>query len=262
MDFFARHESGASHNDTALESVVEIDAMASLPMGISSRRANRVSTVSSSASLAAVQLPPIETAAFVSGRHEVNPAIALNLIQDIQKAIFQWQAQQRQIVAAMRAIYAQGPMVDGWLQSSLPSSPVQTSSGHLAEHSTDATILRHGDADALMRYVESLGSYGAAGSNSMAEYEVQDRLETGGAPSSVHSSAGPTQYWLCCLSDDGSVKAQFCPPEQMATVGNAIARFQKFKQLKLQQQALEAKLQQAVDMLTGVRNNVRESFDG
>lgn len=170
-------------------------------------------------------LPPLQCEAFISQRHEVNPALALNLLQDIQATVGIWQEQQRQIMRALQGLYAQGPMVDGWLQSSLSALDPQPADA-------SATILRHGDADALMQYVESLEN-------------------------STHApSTQAHQYQLCSLKEDGSVRSQCCPPEQMALVGTAIARYQKFKQLMDQQQAIEAKLQQAVDLLGGVRTQL------
>jgi hypothetical protein len=181
-------------------------------------------------------LPPLQCEAFISQRHEVNPALALNLLQDIQETVGIWQAQQRQIVQALQGLYAQGPMVDGWLQSSLSAFEPQPADA-------SATILRHGDADALMQYVESL-------ENSTQASSTQ-------APSTQAPSTQAHQYQLCSLKEDGSVRSQCCPPEQMALVGTAITRYQKFKQLMGQKQAIEAKLQQAVDLLGGVRTQLQ-----
>lgn len=245
VDFVPSHESSASPDNAALYSVVGID---SIKPPLSSTYGQVKSP--------SIQLPPIDTESFVSGRHEVNPAIALNLIQDIQRSITQWQVQQRQVISAMRTLHAQGPMVDGWLQSSLPSQPLRASSPQNSFHTehlpNSATILRHGDADALMKYVEALDSHNADPGS--LDNHSTDLF----SPPSQDIATEKSQYWLCCLKDDGSVQSQLCPPEQMATVGTAIARFQKFKQLKLQQQTLEAKLQRAVDMLTDMRTAICE----
>ena len=303
MDFLPLHELSAnlhaSQNSAAIHSVAEAARSAHLPSqhGRSRHSSGRYDSgshdsgkydssaniVSAPASLAAVQLPPVETAAFVSNKHEVNPAIALNLIQELHTSVIQWQAQQRQIVSAMRAIYAQGPMVDGWLQSSSPSAasspqPQASQQPNSNNLPSDATILRHGDADALMKYVEALESHPP-----LELRHHHGQLSTGAEPvskpinsnytdpaSAVSQSAAfntqpdsrsqseRSQYWLCYLRDDGSIQSQHCPPEQTATVGRAIARFQKFKQLKSQQQAIEFKLQQAVNMLTDVRDRICE----
>jgi hypothetical protein len=196
----------------AKESTVGIDAMLQMELGN-------------------VLLPPLRSDAsetFVSQRHEVNPALALNLLNDIQIAVTTWQAQLRQTVQAMHLLYAQGPMVNGWLESSL----AETGSA-----GAESAILRHGDADALMQYVEALETVGVHN----------------GSVHDGHSANAAAQYRLCSLDDRGNVRSRPCAPEQMATVSTAIARYQQFKQLIDQKQCLEAKLQRAVDELTGVR---------
>lgn len=194
-------------------------------------------------SLERIVLPlstPEVSKAFVSQRHEVNPAIALSLLKDVQTTISMCQEGQRQIIQALQMLYAQGPMVDGWLQSSQPMYPDQT-----RRESADEAILRHGDIDALMRYVAAL-EQGCAES---AEEEA--RIEA-----AMDNSM--TQYRLCSLQDDGSVQSQICPPEQMAAVSVAIARYQKFKQLMSQKQLIETKLQHTVESLTGLRNSLQQ----
>lgn len=194
----------------------------------------------------AVGLPPVEqpmSAAFdanSSRRHEVNPALALNLLTDIQVLVSAWQQQLRQVVRAIHQIEAQGPMVDGWLESITEESTPQTVS---------AAVLRHGDADALMQYVESLEQSSASDLPAM----IDDAKEI--------TTSGVTQYRLCRLGKDGTVRSHPCPPEQMAVVSLAIARYQKFRQLSQQRQALETKLQGVVNQLTGVRTELQESKD-
>ncbi len=194
-----------------------------------------------------VVLPPLKNEAFLSQRHEVNPALALNLLADIQAVVTLWQDQLRQVVQTIRLLYAQGPMVDGWLESSVAGSatggraagavPADDASGLIG-----STVLRHGDADALMQYVEAI--------------EQVDGETPAKATASDQSS---TQYSLCCLDDDGQVRSQPCPAAQMAMVSTAIARYRKFKQLMNQKQTLEAKLQSAVDELTGVRTTFQQT---
>ena len=215
-----------------------------------------------------VQLPPIDTDIFVSNKHEVNPAIAINFIQEIHTAIIKWQQQQRQIIASMRSLHAQGPMVDGWLQSSHPSSQEPSKVTHPDQDV--AAVLRHGDPDALMKYVESLeDNHQSAHLDRplVGSSNPHHRLSSVSAPPipTPHSTThlpNQTQYWLCFLKDDGSVHSQVCPPEQMAVVGTAIARFQKFKQLKQRKQVVAAKLQRAVDMLRAIRDGIVISADG
>lgn len=188
-----------------------------------------------------IVLPPFQNEAFMSQRHEVNPALALNLLNDIQTVVITWQEQLRRLVHALRALIAQGPMVDGWLESSCAPEKGLDMSATGAE----AALLRHGDADALMQYVEALEHCGLA-SEDFAPAVSPNASES-------FSENSPAQYRLCSLNADGTVRSQLCPPEQVAFVSTAIARYQKFKQLVAQKEAIEAKLQQAVNELTGVR---------
>jgi hypothetical protein len=210
-----------------------------------------------------IELPPLQCEAFVSQRHEVNPALALKLLQEIQASVSLWQQQQRQIVQAMQGLYAQGPMVDGWLQSSLLMTTPQPPSAKAG-----ATVLRHGDPEALMKYVEALESSAidptGIDPSSIDSTEINStETDTQNADISQQRWDNPsdtsTQYQLCSLQGDGSIRTQLCPPEQMALVSTAIARYQKFKQLMLQKQAIEAKLQQAVDLLSGVRHQLQQN---
>ncbi|MEM8505341.1 MAG: hypothetical protein AAF716_19580 [Cyanobacteria bacterium P01_D01_bin.1] len=198
----------------------------------------------------AVALPPIHSTQYVSQRHEVSSAIALNLLKDIQSAVSIWQEQLRQIVAALHVLHAQGPMVDGWLESSAPVVPAD---------GADSTILRHGDAAALIQYVESLDCDGSNHSSpkSGLESDLESDLESG-LNSGLETQALPT-YRLCHLSANGQVMSQPCPAEQMGMVSMAIARYQKFRQLMNKKQAIEARLQRAVDELTGTRSALKGS---
>ncbi|MGB3292967.1 MAG: hypothetical protein WBB01_08280 [Phormidesmis sp.] len=178
-----------------------------------------------------VMLPPIRVDTVVSQRHEVNPALALNLLQDIQTVVTIWQKQLRQIVKAIHLLCAQGPMVDGWLESSLEAAK--------AESAADSLVWRHGETEALLQQVAAL----EAG---------HSEARTEGTPASASA-----QYRLCSLDTEGKLRSQPCPPGQMAVVSTAIARYQKFKQLTLRKQAIEVKLQRAVDGLSGVRTDLQ-----
>ena len=203
-----------------------------------------------------IVLPPLNQETFVSQRHEVNPALALNLLSEIQSMVVAWQTQLRQILQSMHSIYAQGPMVDGWLESSMSAAIERdedtASVAQSMAHGPEATILRHGDANTLMQYVDALA----------ADALENDALKTAPENEAIASptdkaTAQSIRYRLCSLANDGTVRSQPCPPEQMASVSRAITRYQKFKQLEDQKQAVEVKLQQAVDQLTGVRTGLQ-----
>jgi len=176
-----------------------------------------------------VMLPPVRSEAFISQRHEVNPALALSLLNDIHMKVLQWQDQLRQIVQALHTLHAQGPMVEGWIESSADVSN--------AGHAPDATVLRHGDTDTLLQYIDSL--------------DHRSNESVAAASQSIR-----TEYRLCRLDESGQVRSQPCPAEQMGVVSIAIARYQKFKQLLDQKEILDAKLKQAVDQLTSVRASI------
>lgn len=214
-------------------------------MGLSSSQAGCSFTYANSVtskSLERIVLPPLKPEVFVSQKHEVNPAIALSLLKDIQTTIGVWQEAQRQIIRALQILYTQGPMVDGWLQSSRPAIADQPE----PENSAGTTIFRHGDTDALMQYVEAL-------ENGYKEGSTPESCAASGHP----LGESPTHHRLCSLKEDGSVQSQVCPPEQLALVSAAIARHQKFKQLLSQKQLIESNLQQVVDSLTGLRNGLQ-----
>lgn len=211
----------------------------------------------------AVSLPFLASKDFISQRHEVKSALALNLLKDIQAIVMVWQEQLRQIVQAMHSLHAQGPMVDGWLESFLEVTDLTTAAA-------DTTLLRHGEAEALMQYVEALENPEVPCLEALKheqdenlEKNLEDDLEVlslSAKKSLAEKSSAekflsnpPTQYALCSLNEDGTVLKHPCPLEQMALVSTAIARHQTFKQLIQQKQAVEAKLQQAVNQLTQVR---------
>jgi hypothetical protein len=242
--FWGREGQAVDHSENAPESllgheVIGIDAIASAP-------APAQPSAQNSSGSKGIVLPPLQCEAFLSQRHEVNPALALNLLQEIQSSVGLWQQQQRQIVQAMHRLYAQGPMVDGWLQSSLLMTTPQP-----LPVDASATVLRHGDPEALMKYVEALEN------SAIDPLEIDTRTTQAAQQSGDDFSDTAAQYQLCSLKEDGSICAQLCPPEQMALVSTAIARYQKFKQLVSQKQVIEAKLQQAVDLLSGVRHQLQ-----
>lgn len=194
-----------------------------------------------------VTLPPVTTAIAQSNRHEVNPALALKLLRDIEKSIRVWQQELRQVIQKIETLYAEGPMVDGWLESSLSESPSDASS----RGCTETTLLRHGDAEALLQYVDALESQTI---RTLSNSYASQGNSSGNSSGNIAGCVDRAQYRLCWLCGEGKVRSQFCPPEQMAFVSTAIARHQKYKQLLAHKLQLEARLQSAVEDLTGVRN--------
>ncbi|MDB9493248.1 hypothetical protein PN441_09610 [Spirulina major CS-329] len=50
-------------------------------------------------------------------RHNVNPALATNILREIEAVIVGWQRELKQILIQIQNLYLEGPMVDGWLES-------------------------------------------------------------------------------------------------------------------------------------------------
>lgn len=55
-----------------------------------------------------------------------NAALALNLLKDLQAQVGQWIASLENLLAEIQALYNEGPIVDGWLESSNPTAPTQS----------------------------------------------------------------------------------------------------------------------------------------
>jgi hypothetical protein len=185
-----------------------------------------------------IQLPPGCNTPVVSFRYEVNPAIALTVLQDLQSGVMRYQSELRQLVQAMQALYTQGPVVNGWLDSSPPHKQAN------ANPSTpNAALFRHADIDDLISYVQSLDTEETA-------------PQATAASDTVPADKTIAQYWLCMLDQSGNVQACPCPTAQVATVSMAIARYQKLKQLTERKQWLERQLQTLVDALNPLRQTL------
>ncbi|MDJ0620067.1 MAG: hypothetical protein QNJ63_25565 [Calothrix sp. MO_192.B10] len=172
-------------------------------------------------------LPKFKTASFSSHRHAANPALAMNLLTDIQSDVAKWQTELKTIVRQIQDIYLEGPVVNGWLES------------HEKESATNGTAtLRHAEVDRLMDYVEEI----CAASGTKVSYQP--------------SRAG---YRLCALDSAGKVWSRPCPAEQVPSVSMAIARYQKSRQLLVRKQHLETRLSQLAETLVALHGHIQES---
>lgn len=172
-------------------------------------------------------MPPKRRAVISSHRHDANPALATKVLHDIHESVESWHQSLRKVLLDIQAIYMEGPMVEGWLETVQPGP---SGSGKTA------SVLRHADPQELTQYIERLC-----------------RESTGGHK----TPQGPEpQYRLCSLDVDGQVHCQICPPDQLPFVSMAIARHQKLRQYLNQKQYLEAKLKRAVEALTLVREEL------
>ncbi|HIK44856.1 MAG TPA: hypothetical protein IGR64_08185 [Leptolyngbyaceae cyanobacterium M65_K2018_010] len=185
-------------------------------------------------------LPKGKRPAFSRHRHDANPALALKVLQDIQMAVEAWHGELKETIQRIQALYLEGPIVDGWLEA-IETTPQPGEAGP-----SDAAILRHGDPQTLSNYVERLCE--SWGSNGSPTTEPTTPLHT--------NPLATTRYRLCSLSSDGQMQCLLCPPEQVSTLGLAIGRHQKLRQLLDQKAYLEAKLKRAVEVLTGSRDTL------
>ncbi|MBE9178349.1 hypothetical protein IQ268_07075 [Oculatella sp. LEGE 06141] len=177
-------------------------------------------------------LPKFKLPSFSNHRHAANPNLAIGLLREIEEVVVRWQTELQQVMLQIQALYLEGPIVDGWLESHRhTSSPAQSAA---------TGTLRHAEIAHLMEYVQDLCS--------------QPQGETP-APTEEASRAG---YRLCGLDTDGQLWCRPCPTEQLPYVSLAIARYQKLRQLLARRQLLETKLSQLAKTLVGIHSLVQD----
>lgn len=181
-----------------------------------------------------------------SQRHATNPNLAIGLLRQIEAIVQQWQVELDQVLQQIQTLYAEGPIVDGWLESqsfeayqttasaaqSIEQSGQQSgqqSGGQSANQALNATILRHAEIEHLKEYVDAICS----------------------TPQPPFTDNQPRSgYRLCGLNADGQLWSCPCPPQQVPYVSLAIARYQKLRILLDKKQTLENRLMQLVTDLT------------
>ncbi|MBP0016827.1 MAG: hypothetical protein J7647_04630 [Cyanobacteria bacterium SBLK] len=154
-------------------------------------------------------LPKLQSAQISTHRHGVNPALATNLLKEIEEITTSWQRELKRVLIAIQDLYLEGPIVDGWLesQSPLPDRP------KIPSHSLD-----------------------------LEQFNSPDR----------------PGYRLCGLDEHGRLWSRTCPPEQVAGVSVAIARYQKLRQLLKTKQSLENRLTNLAETLVMVHGKLKE----
>ncbi|HEY9820779.1 MAG TPA: hypothetical protein V6D35_08360 [Candidatus Sericytochromatia bacterium] len=161
-------------------------------------------------------LPKLKPLNISEHRHAANPALAMNLLQEIQEIVARWQEELQTIVRQIQDIYIEGPIVDGWLES------------HARDGKEAPGTVRPAEGDRLMDYVE----------------EVWNQPDA-----KVTLESPRTGYRLCGLDASGQFWARPCPPDQVPSVSLAIARHQKLRQLLNRKQELETRLSQLAETL-------------
>ncbi|MBD3880512.1 hypothetical protein IFO70_01950 [Phormidium tenue FACHB-886] len=169
-------------------------------------------------------------------RHASNPGLAVTLLKEIEARVMVWQQELEQIIQQIRSLYAEGPIVDGWLESQ-SAADTQSHRSQPLTHSIDLATLRHAEVAHLLEYVEELCRV------------KQPPLE--------QAEAG-TSYRLCGLDADGKLWSRPCPAQQVPYVSLAIARYQKLRILFSKKQSLENRLQQLVQSLTLLHGQLNE----
>jgi hypothetical protein len=174
-----------------------------------------------------LSLPRVATSGFTTHRNAANPALATNLLKEIEILVSGWQVELQQILKQIQDIYLEGAIVDGWLESYSPEE-------------LDSPTLRHAEVDCLMDYVEKTWGDGTA--------SIEPTPPT----------PNPSGYRLCGLNEDGQLWFRHCPPEQIPVVSLAIARYQKLKLLLVRKQSLETRLSQLAETLIAMHAELKQ----
>ncbi|MGQ4650278.1 hypothetical protein [Lyngbya aestuarii] len=153
-------------------------------------------------------LPKFKSPRISEHRHGVNPALAMNLLKEIETIVGRWQQELQTILQQIQDIYQEGPIIDGWLDSH-----------DRQPHDGQATV-RHTTTDRLRDYEEVFRQ-----SDAKVSYQ-----------------SPRTGYRLCGLDGNGQHWSRPCPAEEVPSVSLAIARYQKLRQLLSRKQDLETRL--------------------
>jgi hypothetical protein len=184
-------------------------------------------------------LPKFKLPNFTSHRNSANPALATNLLKEIYDIVAGWQIELQQVLKQIQDIYLEGPIVNGWLESH-PSPSEETTNTAVPDETTLTATLRHCEVDELMNYVEEI---------------CANQTKTP-KPAAV-SKMPVTGYSLCGLDSAGKVWTRPCPPEQVASVSMAIARYQKLRQFLTRKQYLETRLSQLAETLILLHSHIQ-----
>jgi len=178
-----------------------------------------------------LHLPRVSTPGFTSHHNAANPALALNLLKELQTLVSNWQQELAQVLLKIQAVYVEGPILDGWLES------YTCQEGKAPE-------FRHADIDCLMTYVEKLTEAPVAGATQASP------------PESL--SAG---YRLCGMNEEGQIWFRHCPAEQVPVVSLAILRYQRLKTLLSQKDALQIRLSRLAESLISLHSEARADLE-
>lgn len=170
-------------------------------------------------------LPKVATPEISRYLPGVDPDLVLNVLKEIQATLLQWRMELEQIMLNIQALYEEGPIIDGWLES-------------LPPHASEPVSLRHAEISDLIDYVEATTN--------------PQRTATYSHPSSR------VAYRVCGLDESGKLWERPCPPEQVPAVSLAIARYQKLRQLINRKHLLEDRLNQFASTLVVVHSQIKQ----
>ena len=167
-------------------------------------------------------LPHAKAVSVSHHRNATNPNLAMSLLKDIETTVVAWQLELEQTILQIQAVYADGPIVEGWLESQASHVQSQASAS-----SADVATLRHGEVDRLMDYVEAICNPNPMSSDQAAPSQISQTQ----APASVQpgEESFSSAYRLCGLDADGRLWSRSCPTQQVPYVSLAIARYQKLR---------------------------------
>ena len=170
-------------------------------------------------------LPKFKTPSFSNHRHCANPALAMNMLQEIQEKVASWQIELQKIVQQIQDIYLEGQIIDGWLESNVQES-----------ETVGTATLRHAEVARLMNYIEEICANDEKESSKM-----------------LH-----TDYKLCGVDAVGQVWSRPCPVEQVPGVSIAIARHQRLRQLLGRKQSIENRLSKLAETLVMLHSYIQQ----
>jgi hypothetical protein len=170
-----------------------------------------------------LSLPKLKPIPLSNHRNAANPALARNILKEIDHKIAAWQQKLNKLQREIQDLYLDGPIVDGWLES------------HANSLETEQPI--KANEDKLMDYVEEI------------------------ITSEVSCQSPRAGYRLCGLDEDGQLWSKDCPQEQVGELSMAIARYRKMKQLLYQKRTLETRLHQLAETLVILHSSITSNID-
>lgn len=203
-----------------------------------------------------LSLPKFKLPSFSNHRHSFNSELPLSLAKEISSTVQRWQTELRQVILQIQDLYAEGPIVNGWLEQEKDSSASTT------QVDIDTAILRHAEGEELLRYVEKICESPTSGQP--ADTPITDDINTKDADvikkkAATASVSRPAfnpdgRYQLCGLDSDGRLWCRPCPPDQLPTVSMAIARYRNLRVLLNRKEQLEVRLRHAAEALVEVQS--------